>query len=119
MSGLRNYARSAYLLMVFWAFLALLVLIFIALGNRDYAGNPRLSGEQKIVRLLRLTDFCLATESRHTRHISLPEPIAPFQDVPGYLDHFPTSTFLWPPRQARVWNNLRPTIIKTQRKNKP
>ena len=57
----------------------------------------RLADETNIARELMLTDLCLVTESRHTRHISLPEPIAPFQDVPGFYDHFPSSTFLQPP----------------------
>jgi len=116
MLGLKNYFLSAYLLLGFWLILIILLLFFIGLGNRNYAGDPRLSGEQNLVRMLRLTDFCLATESRHTRHISLPEPIAPFQDMPGYLDHFPTSTFFWPPPQARVWNNLGNRENKIQRK---
>lgn len=43
-----------------------------------------------------LTDFCFSTESRHTRHISMPELIAPFQDLPGFHDHFPSSSFFHP-----------------------
>jgi len=61
--------------------------------------SPGLADETAMARELMLTDLCLATESRHTRHISLPEPIAPFQDVPGFYDHFPSSTFLQPPFQ--------------------
>ncbi|PWJ39106.1 hypothetical protein [Sediminitomix flava] len=45
-----------------------------------------------------LTDFCLTTESRHTRHLSMPETIAPFQDLPGFHDHFPSSSFFQAPK---------------------
>jgi hypothetical protein len=57
----------------------------------------RLENEKQIVKSLQLSDLCLVTESRHTRHISQPEPVAAFQDLPGYYDHFPSSTFLTPP----------------------
>ena len=49
--------------------------------------------ERVTAKRLLLTDLCLSTESRHTRHISMPEWIAPFQDLPGYHDHFPSSSF--------------------------
>jgi len=52
-----------------------------------------LQKEQIIAQKLLLSDFCLTTESRHTRHISMPEWIAPFQDFPAYLEHFPSSSF--------------------------
>ncbi len=106
MTGLRNYQISVYLLLAFWAATTILLVGFVVVGHRSLGENTRISGEQSLVRTLYLTDFCLATESRHTRHIALPEPIAPFQDVPAYLDHFPTSTFFWPPPQARQWNSL-------------
>lgn len=73
-------------------------LFFQLYDSRD--GAERLREEEKLVNVLMLTDFCLVTESRHTRHFNLPEPIAPFQDVPGFFDHFPSSTFLTPPSQS-------------------
>ncbi|MCU0447238.1 MAG: hypothetical protein MUE85_20270 [Microscillaceae bacterium] len=48
-----------------------------------------------------LTDYCLSTESRHTRHLSMPEWIAPFQDLPGFYEHFPSSSFLVAPRELK------------------
>jgi hypothetical protein len=61
------------------------------------AQERRLQDEAAVMQKLQLTDLCLATESRHTRNIALPELMAPFQDMPGYHDHFPSSTFLKPP----------------------
>ncbi len=76
------------------ALLVAALLLHSATASQDTA---RLEQEQRLVQSLKLSDLCLVTESRHTRHISLPEPVAPFQDLPGYHDHFPSSTFLRPP----------------------
>lgn len=59
------------------------------------------TAKRQIVQRFLLTDYCLSTESRHTRHIALPEIIAPFQDLPGYHDHFPSSSFIWYERRAK------------------
>jgi hypothetical protein len=55
-----------------------------------------IDSKREIARRLLLTDYCFSTESRHTRHISMPEWFAPFQDVPGFHDHFPSSSFIHP-----------------------
>lgn len=73
--------------------------VFVFYSHTVVSNDQRLPEQAKIVRLLHITDMCVTTESRHTRHIALPEPAAPFQDIPGFLDHFPTSTFFWPPPQ--------------------
>jgi hypothetical protein len=52
-----------------------------------------LKNKKALVKRFMLTDYCLSTESRHTRHIGLPEIIAPFQDFPAYHEHFPSSSF--------------------------
>lgn len=64
---------------------------------------------QKTATRLLLTDFCLSTESRHTRHISMPELMAPFQDVPGFHEHFPSSSFFPPhlPEQKTFSGSLK------------
>ncbi len=49
--------------------------------------------KQTLARELQITDLVLTTESRHLRHISQPELMAVFQDVPGFHDHFPGSAF--------------------------
>lgn len=51
------------------------------------------SGQAQLTQRLLLTDFALSTESRHTRHLNTREWIAPFQDFPAYLEHFPSSSF--------------------------
>ncbi len=47
---------------------------------------------------LGLTDLCLATEARYTRNPAVSDPIAPFMDYPGAIEHFPTGSFWAPPR---------------------
>jgi len=42
---------------------------------------------------LGLTDLCVATEARYTRHPAVSDPMAPFMDHPGALEHFPTGSF--------------------------
>jgi hypothetical protein len=47
---------------------------------------------------LGLTDLCLSTEARYTRHPAVSDPIAPFMDYPGAIEHFPTGSFWAPPQ---------------------
>lgn len=50
---------------------------------------------------LGLTDLCLATEARYTRHPAVSDPLAPFMDHPGALEHFPTGSFWAAPQDSR------------------
>ena len=50
---------------------------------------------------LGLTDLCIATEARYTRHPSLSDPVVPFMDHPGAMEHFPSGSFWAPPQTAR------------------
>ena len=51
----------------------------------------------KKYRRLRLQDWgsqtSVATEARYTRHPAVSDPMAPFMDHPGALEHFPTGSF--------------------------
>jgi hypothetical protein len=70
------------------------VLAFFVVGKVQQSERTKiLQQQQTIAQKLLLSDVCLTTESRHTRHISMPEWIAPFQDFPAYLEHFPSSSF--------------------------
>jgi hypothetical protein len=50
-----------------------------------------------LVRELRITDLCLFTEARYTRHLSQADWHAPFQDNPMSLEHFPSGSIVLPP----------------------
>ena len=47
---------------------------------------------------LGLTDLCVATEARYTRHPAISDPAAPRMDHPGAIEHFPTGSFWAPPK---------------------
>ncbi len=67
-------------------------------------GRQRAQGEMgvyalrdNLTREIGLTDICLATEARYTRHPAVTDDIAPFMDYPAAQEHFPTGLF-WAPR---------------------
>jgi hypothetical protein len=77
---------------------AVLALLFLhAAGSRRAAG-PDLAERAALVRDLGLTDLCLFTEARYTRHPVLADRHAPFQDGPLSLEHFPSGSLLMPPK---------------------
>jgi hypothetical protein len=58
---------------------------------------PLLRQEADVVRNLGLTDLCLATDARYTRHLSQADGFAAFQSHPLALEHFPSGSVLGPP----------------------
>ena len=54
-----------------------------------------------------LTDLCIATEARYTRNPAASDPVVPFMDYPGAIEHFPTGSFWAPPNSVadRFRNN--------------
>ena len=89
----------------------ILFIFLIIIASVDaglYIHNIRLAGTLRsdyaiqsiAVSALGLTDLAIATEARYTRHPSVSDPMAPFMDHPGGLEHFPTGSF-WaaPPPQ--------------------
>jgi hypothetical protein len=51
-----------------------------------------------LVERLGLTDLCLFTEARYTRHPSQADLHSAFQDHPLALEHFPSGSLISPPR---------------------
>lgn len=51
----------------------------------------------RLVRELMLTDLCLFTEARYTRHPAMADLHSAFQDHPFSLEHFPSGSLLSPP----------------------
>lgn len=85
--------------------LLLVLLVLFSINSLFYAfGRKRLTAQEENIGLfdvvtsgLGLTDLCVATEARYTRHPAVSDPIAPFMDHPGALEHFPTGSFWAPP----------------------
>ncbi|MDA3969834.1 MAG: hypothetical protein PF442_00625 [Desulfobulbaceae bacterium] len=79
----------------------LVLLVTLALGDgallllsSSQMRSPQDQQEEGVlVAGLGLTDLCLATEARYTRNVSITDPIAPFMDYPGALEHFPSGSF--------------------------
>jgi len=69
------------------------------LHARGSAGRARLQRQASadLVKQLGLTDLCLFTEARYTRHPAMADGHAAFQDHPMALDHFPSGSLVAPP----------------------
>lgn len=53
------------------------------------------------LRKLHVTDLCLTTEARYTRHLAMADRHAPFQEHPLALEHFPSGSLILPPLPER------------------
>lgn len=69
----------------------------VSRGMEQQGGRER----REIVRVLGLTDLCLVTEARYSRHPSMADRHAPFQDHPLALDHFPSGAIMAVPPHLR------------------
>jgi hypothetical protein len=75
----------------------LLMVILIQAHFVARADLPALRQKAAVARNLGLTDLCLSTEARYTRHLSQSDWHAAFQSHPLALDHFPSGSVLAPP----------------------
>lgn len=48
------------------------------------------------LRTLHVTDLCLTSEARYTRHPAMADRHAPFQEHPLALEHFPSGSLIMP-----------------------
>jgi hypothetical protein len=81
--------------------LGMILLGIAACGHaaaRREARRGEIDLQAALVRRLELTDLCLFTEARYTRHPSQADAFSPFQDHPRALDHFPSGSIAAPPR---------------------
>ncbi len=88
--------------------LGLLLLLALLLGELCWLDADARSREvtgpaarAAMVRRLGLTDLVLSTEARYTRHPSMADRFAPFQDHPHAFDHFPSGSVVAPPPALR------------------
>lgn len=79
---------------IFILFLAGSLLIIGALSLHASNGRPADEAGRRyrsqLVAELDLTDLCLFTEARYTRHLAMADNHAAFQDHPVALEHFPS-----------------------------
>lgn len=61
----------------------------------------RQSGGDEQLQSLHVTDLCLTTEARYTRHPAMADHHAPFQEHPLALEHFPSGALILPSLPSR------------------
>jgi hypothetical protein len=79
----------------------LISLMFIDASVSQGIDKESLRERREIVKVLTLTDLCLFTEARYTRHPSMADMHTPFQEHPLSLEHFPSGSIIVPPPQLR------------------
>ncbi|MFZ5775440.1 MAG: hypothetical protein ACOY3Z_08165 [Thermodesulfobacteriota bacterium] len=94
---MRPSARFAILLLLLLAVDGGLLLHGQRRRASEQAAMPRLVAA---VSALGLTDLAVSTEARYTRHPAVSDPIAPFMDHPGAVEHFPSGSFFAPASRA-------------------
>ncbi len=68
---------------------------------------PATTLKQDLVRRLQLTDLCLFTEARYTRHPSQADLHSAFMDHPLAFEHFPSGSLIPPPAHlSKAYENL-------------
>jgi hypothetical protein len=90
-------SRSA----AFFALIAALSLLVLLAGldaaRRHSGAEARFAANRALARWFVLTDPCLFTDARYTRHPSLADHHSAFQDYPLALEHFPSGSLVLPP----------------------
>ncbi|BCB97036.1 hypothetical protein JZK55_19580 [Dissulfurispira thermophila] len=84
---------------IFFAFIAINLILLIAFFSHSFFKQIKsdFTVQRAIVRSLGLTDLCLFTEARYTRHLSMADLNTPFQDYPLSFEHFPSGALIKPP----------------------
>ncbi len=75
--------------------------LYMLSRNEDRRHKVRLSEIRTLVNQLGLSDLALTTEARYTRHPAVSDPVAPFMDHPGAIEHFPSGSFSQPAIQPQ------------------
>ena len=82
---------------------ALLAAALLAAAAAGHAATRRASAagelalQAALVSRFELTDLCLFTEARYTRHPAVADRFSPFQDHPGAFEHYPSGSLAAPP----------------------
>jgi hypothetical protein len=87
---------TIYLTFITCSLLAL-ALLFSIHPLLSAAYHDKILAEKKqLVQKLGLTDLCLFTEARYTRHLSQADLHSAFQDHPMGFEHFPSGSLVLP-----------------------
>ena len=94
--------KSTVLFITQGVLLALVLALFVhaAVATRNAAS--RLEASLSMVARLGLTDLCLFTDARYSRHPSMADLNTAFQDYPMSFEHFPSGSLVPPPPHLRA-----------------
>ena len=85
----------------FLLFTAATLMLFLLLPLHARHEQLRSDGVLRQLRNLHVTDLCLVTEARYTRHPAMADRHAPFQEHPLALEHFPSGSLILPTLAGR------------------
>ncbi|MEW6593865.1 MAG: hypothetical protein AB1413_03230 [Thermodesulfobacteriota bacterium] len=88
---------ASLLLLIVFLLLAADAALLAAGQSRREALDRNLPLIHTVTAALGVSDLCVATEARYTRHPAVSDPLAPFMDHPAAMEHFPTGSFWTPP----------------------
>jgi hypothetical protein len=89
--------RSAAFFVLLALLLAIGVLAILDAARRHAGAEARVTANRALASWFGVTDLCLFTEARYTRHPSLADRHSPFQDYPLAMEHFPSGSLVLPP----------------------
>lgn len=99
--------RASRLAVVFFTLALLAFALTFADAARQSGRFASMESSAQLVERLGLTDLCLFTEARYTRHPSQADLHSALQDHPIGLEHFPSGSLLSPPRNlTAAYENL-------------
>lgn len=99
--------RSTFFILLLLSGTAVLALSFADAARLRVRHAPDAVLKQDIVSRLKLTDLCLFTEARYTRHPSQADLHSAFMDHPLAFEHFPTGSLISPPAHlTKAYENL-------------
>ena len=106
-AGPSIFVRASHRALAFLGLAALLFLVtFVDAAWQRTLRAKGVAWEAELVARLGLTDLCLFTEARYTRHPSQADLQSAFQDHPLGLEHFPSGSILPPPQGLSNHANL-------------
>ena len=92
---------------LFWYIFVNIIILILFYGHALFTKRhavASLKNKGEMVRRLQLTDLCLFTEARYTRHLSQADLNTPFQDHPFSLEHFPSGSLVTVPHTVKKIN---------------
>jgi len=86
---------------IFLWYVSVAILVLVLLATHAFLERRKafshFAHQIRMVEKLQLTDLCLFTDARYTRHPSMADMYTAFQDNPFSFEHFPSGTLVPPP----------------------